>query len=149
MVAGGVSLAMLPAREVKPPPKETLAAPPTQVAVVDGGTLRLQDQVVLLQGVQPPSRGTPCAVDQDCGAAAANALAAMVREAPVACQVTGSDPMGRPFAVCQASGTELNSAVVAAGWARAENGVPALKRAEDTARAERRGVWAAGRATDR
>ena len=57
---------------------------------------------------------------QDCGAAATNALAAMVREAPVTCRVTGVDGLGRPFAVCQASGTELNRAVVAAGWARAD-----------------------------
>ena len=64
---------------------------------------------------------------QDCGAAATNALAAMVRELPVACRVTGMDGLGRPFAVCQASGTELNSAVIAAGWARADTTEPELQ----------------------
>ena len=95
--------------------------------MVDGGTLRLRDRVVRLQGVEPPPRGTACGDDgagEDCGAAATNALAALVREAPVACRVTGADGLGRPYAVCQASGTELNRAVVAAGWARADCGRP-------------------------
>ena len=58
IAAAGVSLAMLPHRETAPAPSaEILYAPPAQVAVVDGGTLRLGDRVVLLQGVEPPSRG--------------------------------------------------------------------------------------------
>ena len=151
IAATGVSLAMLPHREaVTPlPPTEELSAQPTQVAVVDGGTLRLRDRVVLLQGVEPPPRGTACepheGSNEDCGAAATNALAALVREASVACRVTGADGLGRPLAICQASGTELNRAVIAAGWARAEGNLPALKQAENTARAERRGVWASVR----
>jgi endonuclease YncB( thermonuclease family) len=150
MVAGGVSLAMLPRGGGGTPavpnalPPEELKAPPSQVAVVDGGTLRLRDRVVRLSGVEPPLRGQPCGAGQDCGAAATNALAALVREVPVACQVNGSDAMGRPYAVCQASGRELNHAVIAAGWGHADQGQPALKRAEEAARAERRGVWASG-----
>ncbi|HME21803.1 MAG TPA: thermonuclease family protein [Acetobacteraceae bacterium] len=151
IAATGVSLAMLPHRDAATPlpPAEELSAQPMQVAVVDGGTLLLRDRVVLLQGVAPPPRGTACephdGSDEDCGAAAANALAALVREAPVACRITGADGLGRPFAICQASGTELNRAVIAAGWARADGRQPALKQAEDTARAERRGVWASVR----
>lgn len=141
---GGMSLAVLPGGEHRPPPTaEELRAPAAQVAVVDGGTLRLHDRVVRLQGVEPPARGTACdASGSDCGVEATNALAALVREAAVACRVTGADRLGRPFAVCQASGTELNRAVVAAGWARASVALPALQQAEATARAEHRGVWA-------
>ena len=125
IAAAGVSLAMLPHREAAPvPPTEELNAQPAQVAVVDGGTLRLRDRVVRLQGVEPPPRGTICgqrdSADEDCGAAATNALAALVREAQVACRITGEDRLGRPYAICQAGGTELNRAVVAAGWARAD-----------------------------
>lgn len=143
---GGVSLATLRLHGATPAVPATapqeLSAQPAQVAVVDAGTLRLRDQVVRLSGVEPPLRGTSCGADQDCGAAAANALAAMIREVPVACRITGVDGLGRPFAVCQARGTELNSAVIAAGWARADTKQPELQRAEQTARAERRGVWA-------
>ena len=99
IAAAGVSLAMLPRREATPvPPAEELSAQPAQVAVVDGGTLRLGDRVVRLQGVEPPPRGTTCGPrdgsGEDCGAAASNALAALVREAQVACRITGRGPPG-------------------------------------------------------
>lgn len=151
LAISGVALAALqhrstpPATPVTGTPQE-LAAPPTQVAVVDGGTLRLGEHVVRLSGVKPPARGTVCATGLDCAAAAMDALAAMVRELPVACEVTGKDAMGRPFAICEASGTELNWAVIAAGWARADERQPALRQAEAAARAERRGVWASASA---
>jgi hypothetical protein len=59
IAATGVSLAMLPHHEppAASPAAEELSAQPAQVAVVDGGTLRLRDRVVLLQGVRPPPRG--------------------------------------------------------------------------------------------
>jgi endonuclease YncB( thermonuclease family) len=141
-IAGGVSLAMLPhLRSVPATQAEELSAQPTQVAVVDGGTLRLDDRVVRLLGVEPPARGTSCA-DQDCGAAATNALAAMVQGVPVVCRVTGMDGLGRPFGICQVDGTELNRSVISAGWARADTTEPTLQQAEQAARAEHRGIWA-------
>lgn len=140
--AAGVSLATLPRRSAAPATAgEQLSAEPEQVAVIDAGTLRLGDRVVRLRGVEPPLHSTPCS-DEDCGAAAANALAAMVRDAPVVCRVVGTDRSGRPYGVCQADGTELSQAVVAAGWARAQDDTPGLRAAEKTARAEKRGVWA-------
>lgn len=147
MAAAGVSLAMLPHREPAPPPLvEELHAAPSQVAVVDGATLRLRDRVVLLQDVEPPPRGMACGSNadsgDDCGATAANALAALVREAPVVCRITGADDLGRPYAVCQSGSLELNRAVVAAGWARAGGAKPELKQAEAAARARHLGVWA-------
>ncbi len=130
-------------------PTDQLDAQPSQVAVVDGSTLRLENRVVRLLGVDAPQRGATCTARDgtgfDCGAAATNALAALVREVPVACQLRGHDELGRPYGVCQASGTELNSAVVEAGWARADAALPALKTAETSARAARRGLWATDR----
>lgn len=152
LAISGVALAALhhgtapPAASATGAPQE-LAAPPTQVAVVDGGILRLGEHVVRLSGVEPPARGTVCSTGLDCAAAAMDALAAMVRELPVACQVTGKDALGRPFAVCEASGIELNWAVIAAGWARADEQQPALRQAEAAARAKHRGVWASARGT--
>ena len=124
-------------------------AQPAQVAVVDGGTLKLNDRVVRLLGVDPPVHGISCQASNgagfDCGAAATNALAALVRGTPVACRLSGQDELGRPYAVCEASGTDLNRAVIAAGWARADHAEPTLKRDEEIARTERRGLWAAAR----
>jgi endonuclease YncB( thermonuclease family) len=125
---------------------ERLAAQPGQVAVVDGGTLVLRGRVVRLLGVEPPMRGATCKAANgsfvDCGAAATNALAALVRGASVGCQTRGQDELGRPFATCEATGTDLNRAQVAAGWARAGDALPSLKRVEDQARAGHRGLWA-------
>jgi endonuclease YncB( thermonuclease family) len=124
-----------------------LDAAPAQVAVVDAGTLRLQDHVVRLLGVDPPVRGATCRSHDgtgfDCGAAATNAVAALIRETPVACRLSGHDNFGRPFALCEASGTDLNRAVIAAGWARADRTQPALRRDEENARTQGRGLWAA------
>jgi endonuclease YncB( thermonuclease family) len=151
MVAAGVSLAMRPHHDVPPAPAliaatVELSAQPPDVAVIDGGTLKLGDRVVRLFGVEPPPRSKPCGTHddagQDCAASAANALAGMLRDLPVACRITGMDSLGRPYAICQANGTELNSAMIAAGWARAVTAQPELKSAEQAARAAHRGVWA-------
>jgi endonuclease YncB( thermonuclease family) len=131
-----------------PPAAGQVAADPAQIAVVDADTLRLRDRVVRLFGISVPPRGETCHDGSgqgfDCGVAATNALAAMVREAPVDCQVRGADGMGRALAVCESGGRELNRALVDAGWARADSASPALEAAEKTARDERRGLWASG-----
>ena len=142
----------------QPAPSVRVAASAADIAVVDGSTLRLAQRVVRLLGIETPERGQTCrtsvATDHslagfDCGAAATAALAALVRERPVACDVRDSDSMGRPLAICDAGGTELNLALVAGGWARAGSartlaGAKAedLKRAELLARSEHRGLWA-------
>jgi len=147
----GVWMAVQPSQAPARPPYETsLAADTAQVAVLDGGTLRLGDRVVRLAGIDPPARGEAChGVDGagfDCGVAAANALAALVRDGSVACTLRGHDRVGRPLGRCVSWGTALNLALVAAGWARADRTQSDLARAEDDARAGHRGLWAgAGR----
>lgn len=125
---------------------DQLDAPPAEVSVVDGATLKLRDRVVRLLGVDPPRRGATCQASDgaafDCAAAATEALAALVWQVPVICRIHGQDELGRSYAVCEASHTELNRAQVAAGWARAEGALPGLKGEEARARAERRGLWA-------
>lgn len=125
---------------------DRLEARPAEVAVVDGGTLRLGNRVVRLLGVDPPIRDTTCKAgdgsDTDCGAASTNALAALVWEVPVVCVTRGQDGLGRPYGVCEAGGKDLNRAQVAAGWARADDALPVLKREEAEARAGNRGLWA-------
>jgi endonuclease YncB( thermonuclease family) len=125
---------------------ERLEARAGQVAVVDGGTLRLQDRVVRLIGVAPPPRGESCrranGTEVDCGGAAADALAGLVREGDVVCDVRATDPMGRPLATCHAGGTDISQAVVGTGWVRSDRSVPGLDRQEAEARSTRRGLWA-------
>lgn len=124
------------------PSPSRLSAEPSQVAVVDAGTLRINRQVVRLLGVDPPPRGERCGSADDCGTAAANALADLVRQKRVVCALQDQDPLGRPLAVCEAAGTQINRAVVASGWARAESGAADLRAIESAARAGRLGLWA-------
>jgi endonuclease YncB( thermonuclease family) len=150
VVAAGVVLAVMSSDLFGRPPAPAgqVAADPAQIAVVDADTLRLSDRVVRLSGISVPARGETChdgnGQDFDCGVAAANALAALVRETPVDCKLHGTDGMGRAFGVCEAGGRELNRALVDAGWARADRSSPALEAAESAARDQRRGLWASG-----
>jgi endonuclease YncB( thermonuclease family) len=125
-----------------PAPSGLLAvADPGRVAIIDGGTLRIDQRVVRLLGVDPPARGESCGRQADCGSAAANALAGLVADKPVSCALHGADPLGRPLALCDAAGKNLNRAVIAAGWARADDDLPELVQAERGAREDRRGLW--------
>ena len=78
-------------------------------------------------------------MELDCGSAAANALAALVRGRAVDCTIHGHDGQGRPVGDCAAAGKPLSVALVQDGWARAE--AAALREPEATARAAGRGVW--------
>lgn len=123
------------------PLNSQIGAPAGDLAVVDGDTLRLGRQVVRLDGIAAPARGTDCGA-VDCGAAAANALSAMVRGHSVDCRIKGHDRMGRPLGTCQASGVELNEALVHDGWAHAV--AASLRGTEDDARKAGRGIWRSG-----
>ncbi|MBS0562335.1 MAG: thermonuclease family protein [Proteobacteria bacterium] len=127
-------------------PGAQVTADPGQTAVLDADTLRLSNRVVRLAGIDAPERGRTCRDDAgqdfDCGVAATNALAALVREAPVACELRGADRMGHALAVCEAGGQQINRALVDAGWARADRSSPGLEAAETAARSQRRGLWA-------
>jgi endonuclease YncB( thermonuclease family) len=118
------------------------------VAVVDGQTLRLRESVIRLHGVVAPMRGQECqgadGARFDCGAAASEALSALVRGHAVACRLDGRDSAGFPQGHCEAGGVSLNHAVVSAGWARADSHVPDLVPEEAAARALHLGIWRAG-----
>jgi endonuclease YncB( thermonuclease family) len=147
-VGGGLWLTMRPGEAPAQQPEiARIAADPSQIAVVDGGTMRLHDSIVRLDGIAPAARGETCRQPDgssiDCGVAAANMLASLVQDAPVVtCQVRRHDPMGRALAVCDARGSDLNRALVASGWARADHGEPALQALEAQARARKLGLWA-------
>jgi endonuclease YncB( thermonuclease family) len=125
------------------PMPDHLRADAGQVAVVDGETLRLDGHVIRLQGVEAPVRGDTCRDGADCGGAATSALAGLVRDRRVDCQLSGHDRLGRAYAACDANGTDLSRAIVAAGWARAQPETPALADLELRARRQGAGLWAA------
>jgi len=124
---------------------EVVNALPDEVAVVDGATLKLGDRVVRLQNVQTPPRGQFCPSSNgaraDCGEAATNLLARLVKDSPVQCRLTVHDAWGRPFGICNAHGTQLKAAVFEAGLARADHSDAAVPREKDGARSAGRGAW--------
>ncbi len=128
-----------------PLPSGTLTADAPQVAVVDGDTLRVRDTVVRLQGVSAPARGQACqradGTAYDCGTAAIDALASLVRGHLIACRLNGRDQTGRPLAMCESGGRDVNRAMVAGGFARAQVDAPAFGEDETAARARRVGLW--------
>jgi endonuclease YncB( thermonuclease family) len=119
-----------------------------EVRVVDGDTLRLGDRTVRLARIDAPERGQTCADAAgrwfDCGAAAAEALSRLVNGRSVLCLVAGRDRFGRGLGQCSAGGAELNTGLVAAGWALAEAEDAPLRSLEAEARQAARGLWAAG-----
>lgn len=125
------------------PALDHVRADPGQVAVVDGDTLRLDGHVVRLAGVEAPGRGDVCRGGTDCGGAATSALAGLVRDRRVDCRLSGQDRLGRPYGACDANGTDLSRAIVAAGWARARPETPGLADLELRARRQGAGLWAA------
>ena len=125
-----------------PSGSERVQADAGQVAVVGGDTLRLDGRVIRLAGVEAPNRGDVCNGGADCGGAATSALAGLVRDRRVECRLSGHDRQGRPFAACDAAGLDLSSAIVASGWARAQQDRPGLADLELRARRQGAGLWA-------
>ena len=128
------------------PPGGSLTAEASEVRVVDGGTLRLGERVVRLDGLEAPVRGEACADAAgrgfDCGAAAADRLARLVADRSLSCRLHGHDRLHRAVGTCEAGGAELNAALVSGGWAVASS--DDLSKAEDAARASGRGFWTGG-----
>ena len=128
-----------------------ISASPEEVRVLDGGTLSLGRQVLRLRALQVPERGQAACPDrggraQDCGAAATEALAALVAGRGLTCRINGEDGRGRALGTCEAGGVPLNASLVAAGWALADTRAePALAAAEAAARQGGKGVWAPAR----
>lgn len=128
------------------PASTQIAAGAGQVTVVDGDTLRVGEYVVRLGGIAAPARGSAChgsgQVNFDCGTAAANAAAALLRGHAVACTIRGHDALGRPVGTCLADSVPLADALVRGGWVRADTAEFAAAEAE--ARAAGRGIWQSG-----
>jgi endonuclease YncB( thermonuclease family) len=92
-----------------------IAAPASEVAVIDGQTLRMRETVLRLQGVTAGLRGQLCldagGAAYDCGAAASRRLAGLIGGHDVVCQLDGRDPAGLPQGQCFAGEVALNAAM--------------------------------------
>lgn len=95
------------------------ACPATAQTIVDGDTLRLDNKMFRLWGIDAPESRQLCADGWPAGRAAASFLRDLVRNRTVECEAKTTDLYGRTVALCRADGADLGASMVAAGMALA------------------------------
>lgn len=112
---------------------------------VDGDSLAIGQTRVRLFGIDAPEHDQLCTRDGKrwaCGSEAATQLSRLVTGRSVTCTPTGLDQYQRVLARCSASGTDVNRAMVQAGFALAYRRYSDdYIGAEANAKAAKRGIW--------
>lgn len=139
---GGTSLPE-PGQRTNPP-----ASPLAQtIRVVDGDTMDVDGERHRIAGIDAPERRQTC-IDANgttwpCGAAATQAVEAMIGDGGVSCTTLGRDRYGRSVSSCSAGGVDIGEALVLAGLALNEpRYTPDRSDAETQAREEEAGMHA-------
>lgn len=117
-----------------------------RAAVIDGGTLRVNGQLVRLAGIEAPELDQRCGnrTATRCGTAAQSALRDLLRSRPVRCEASGTDDSGRILAVCSQNGRDLAAELTAKGMVFAQEGLFSRYGArEREAREAKLGLWRA------
>ena len=107
--------------------------------VIDAGTLKIGDKVIKLQGVITPGARQKCrkgSLPWLCGAAARGHLVKLAQDKTIRCLKSGDY-----YARCFVGGTDLAKDLARNGWAVAAKDGLLYRDAEDTARAEKLGMW--------
>jgi endonuclease YncB( thermonuclease family) len=112
----------------------------------DGDSLLVGAREVRLFGIDAPEWDQTCrrgGKDWACGQDAAEELSKLATGKDISCVAVDTDEYGRTVAQCTANGVELNRAMVATGYAVAyRHYSTAYVSAEESAKANRRGIWA-------
>jgi endonuclease YncB( thermonuclease family) len=112
------------------------------VRVVDGDSLEVGGRRVRLLGIDAPELDQSCrraAETYACGREAQRALGTLIEGHTVSCTTKRKDRYERFLATCRTADRNLNLAMVEEGWAVASGN---HERAEASARAAGRGLWA-------
>ena len=115
-------------------------------SVIDGDTIEIHGIRIRLHGIDAPESRQLCTRPTGerwrCGQQASLALSDQIGRSTVSCDPRDTDRYGRTVAVCRTRGVDLNGWLVTQGWAVAYRRYSRdYVRAEDQARAARRGVW--------
>lgn len=118
-----------------------------QARVVDGDTLTIGDEHIRLFGVDAPEHDQTCdrgGTVWACGQAAAAALAGVIGQARLMCDVQDRDRYGRAVSICRVGTIDVGEALVLQGAATAYQRYSLrYVAAESVARAGRIGIWGA------
>src|ERR1700712_5547482 len=118
-----------------------------RVLVLDGDTLNVRGRVVGLEGISAPDLKHACldagGRSYPCGLLAAQALAAHIGSAIIACEPHQTDQHGRILATCRKDAEDLGAWMTRQGYATADRHASlAYVADEQRAWAKRRGLWA-------
>ena len=137
-----VFLALVLSLAAVPAAAETIVG---RAVVVDGDSLEIGSRRIRLFGIDAPEATQSCDRNGEswaCGQASAEQLRALIGDYQLTCTGNEVDIYARLLAVCTLSGVDLNSMMVAEGWATA------FRRysddyvvEENRARASRLGLW--------
>lgn len=116
--------------------------------IEDGDSLRIKRLRVRLVGIDAPEFKQFCYKGDEpiaCGHMATEYLRSLIQDRPVRCQWIEKDKYQRLLGHCFAGGSDLNRAMVTAGWAvdysSPADGDNSYKKEERQARQEKRGIW--------
>ncbi len=114
--------------------------------VIDGDTIMLSLTKIRMLGIDAPEGKQTCqrvGLEWPCGIEAAAALADLVKDKNVSCDLNGRHSYGRPLGRCRVGGTDLGAWMVAQGWAVVD---PRFEQTylpqQAEAKAAKRGMWA-------
>lgn len=115
--------------------------------VIDADTLDIDGTRIRLHGIDAPEGNQVCrnadGWEYACGDHATAEMVRMIEGRDVVCGERDIDRYGRVVAVCQIEGTDINAALVSAGWALAYRRYSEDYVAEEEhARAQGAGLWA-------
>ena len=120
----------------------------SDVRVVDGDTIKIDDVSYRIEGIDAPEAGQRCSDGKGgtwrCGQAATVAMAALVESAEVRCDALSDDGMGRMVANCFADAASVGVHMVRRGlaWAFVKYSDTYIAE-ERLARSEGIGIWRA------
>jgi len=113
--------------------------------VIDGDTLVIQGQNIRLEGIDAPESGQRCGTsghEWACGQEASVALSNWLAEKQVSCSPKSKDRYGRTLARCFVGASDIQSWLVANGWALAYRKYSTdYVDTEDMAKARKVGLW--------
>jgi endonuclease YncB( thermonuclease family) len=128
------------------PPKTSAESFSGPARAIDGDSLMVGDREVRLHGIDAPEFTQVCQKSGQpwrCGEEAARRLSALIEGRRVDCDPVDTDEHGRIVASCSTGNMDINRAMVASGYAVAYRHYSlAYVSAEDSAKANRRGLWA-------
>lgn len=110
--------------------------------IVDGDTIELKNERIRLKGIDAPEYNQSCKIggqEVPCGRQSRLYLERIIANRTITCTGWERDKYGRLLVNCRAGTTDINSAMVEAGWAVAYGN---FEGEEAAARSARRGIWA-------